>query len=103
MRPYPTVIGPELKVVVQKFAPEFAILYGCTAAAGDTFRMRLLRMSAMYRLPAPSTATSYGSDSWAEVASPPSPLKPDAPLPATVLITPAAVILRMRWFPTSAM
>ena len=43
-----------------------------------------------------------GVRSWAAVAAPPSPLKPGAPLPATVLMTPPGVILRMRWLPQSA-
>src|SRR5947199_199911 len=56
--------------------------------AGVTFRIRLLPKSAMKRFPDPSTATPDGPASRADVAGPPSPLKPDVPLPATVVIKP---------------
>jgi hypothetical protein len=64
--------------------------------AAVTFRMRLLLKSAMKRLLKPSTTTAAGAASCAAVAGPPSPLKPYVPVPATVLITPAAVTFRMR-------
>ena len=69
----------------------------------STLRMRLLFTSAMYRLPAASSATSWGLLSCAAVAAPPSPLKPAVPVPATVEITPAEFTLRMRWLFHSAM
>src|SRR5437016_592387 len=56
----------------------------------------------MYRLPASSTATPNGPFNWAPVADPLSPLKPCAPLPATVVITPLETV-RMRLLPQSAM
>src|ERR1039457_3865884 len=71
--------------------------------AGVTIRMRSLPLSTMNRLPAPSTATSQGSNNSAEVAGPLSPLKPRVPLPATVLIVPAGVTFRIRLFIRSAM
>src|SRR4051794_33127342 len=51
-----------------------------------TFRMRELSVSAMKMLPWASTATVRGLVSRAEVAGPPSPLKPSLELPAMVLI-----------------
>src|ERR1035437_6130531 len=61
----------------------------------ETLRMRLLFPSSMYRLPAESTATPKGLFNWALVAGPLSPLKPNVPFPATVVITPFET-LRMR-------
>src|ERR1039457_7086736 len=52
----------------------------------ETLRMRLLNVSAMYRLPAGSTATPVGFNNWALVAGPLSPS--DEPPPATVPIAP---------------
>src|SRR6266404_5481246 len=57
----------------------------------------------MKRFPEASTATAAGWHSDAEVACPPSPEKPDFPLPATVVITPFGEILRIRWLNESAM
>ncbi len=68
----------------------------------ETLRMRLLPVSAMYRLPAESTATPSGPFNSALVAGPLSPLKPCVPFPATVVITPFET-LRMRLLPVSAM
>ena len=69
----------------------------------ETLRMRLLAVSAMYRLPAESTATPReGLFNCALVAGPLSPPKPGVPFPATVVITPFET-LRMRWLPQSAM
>ncbi len=48
-----------------------------------TTRTRLSAGSAMYRLPAASTARDEGEDMAADLAGPPSPLEPSAPLPAT--------------------
>ncbi len=70
---------------------------------GDTSRTRLLLASAMKRLPAASTATPVGEYSSALVAGPPSPERPKAPLPATVLMTPAGDTSRTRLLPWSAM
>ena len=45
-----------------------------------------------------------GELSWAAVAAPPSPAKPQAPpVPATVLILPVVATLRMTQLPLSAM
>src|SRR5436190_15538559 len=64
--------------------------------AAATLRMRWFRLSAIYTLPSGSTATPDGKLSWAAVAAPPSPLYPTEPFPAMVVITPAAVIFRIR-------
>src|ERR1041385_2197327 len=69
----------------------------------ETFRTRLLPVSAMMRLPAPSTATPEGWYSVPLVAAPPSPEWPWAPLPATVVMMPAGESLRIRLLPASAM
>src|SRR5436189_1417303 len=67
-------------------------------------RRRIRRSEPMKRFPALSTATLSGPDSAAEVAGPPSPLKPIVPLPATVVMTcVAASIRRIRLFIESAM
>jgi hypothetical protein len=71
--------------------------------AGLTLRTRWLKASAMYRLPAASTAMPRGLLSWANVAWPVSPEKPATPVPATVVITPAGLTLRTRWLPVSLM
>ena len=69
-----------------------------------TRRMRWLLASAIKRLPAASMATPIGEFSWALGAGPPSPLKPIAPVPATVVMIPVpAVTRRMRWWAVSAM
>src|SRR5437773_5198003 len=62
-----------------------------------TSRMRWLFVSAMYRLPAASTATPVGPARLAFVAGPPSPPKPEVPVPATVVMKPDAATLRIRW------
>ena len=59
-------------------------------------------MSAIYRLPAGSTATATGVANCALVAGPLSPLKPRNPVPATVVMTPLA-IMRTQLFCVSAM
>ena len=59
-----------------------------------TFRTVQLAVSAMYTFPAPSTATPCGPLSVAIVGSPPSPLVPAAPVPATVNMIPLGAILR---------
>ena len=53
-------------------------------------------------LPAPSTATPVGDLSWAAVAGPPSPPKPNL-MPATVVMLPEGSTLRMRSLSASAM
>jgi len=64
--------------------------------------MRLLFMSAMYALPAESTATPLGLFNFALAAAPSSTLKTISPIPATVVTTPFET-LRIRWLPVSAM
>src|SRR5437899_1199873 len=57
----------------------------------------------MKRLPALSTKTLVGNQSEAEVAGPPSPVKPPGPPPATVVIAPlVALIMRTRLLRVSA-
>ena len=69
-----------------------------------TRRILLLPKSAMYTLPAPSTATSVGSESAAAARGPPSPLKmPVVPVPAKVEIVPSGVTRRTRPLKVSAM
>ena len=68
-----------------------------------TLRMRWLLVSAMKRLPEPSTATPWGPLSCAADAGPLSPPKPWPLVPATVVIVPSASTLRMRWLLVSAM
>jgi hypothetical protein len=46
----------------------------------------------MYILPAPSAVTSLGPFSNAAVAMPPSPLDPDVPVPAKVVIMGVAAV-----------
>src|ERR1039458_10350692 len=68
--------------------------------------MRWCKVSEMYRLPRPSTATPLGEDKLAEVGEPPSPST--LPPPATVVTAPwvpavcPGAILRMRALLTSA-
>src|ERR1039458_6074014 len=64
-------------------------------ARADTFRIRLLPLSATKRFPEASTATPLGPFNSAEVAGPPSPEKPLLPLPATVVMMPLADTFRM--------
>lgn len=47
-------------------------------------------------------ATALGKESWALVGRSPSPEKPGEPVPATVVMIPAGVILRILWLPVSA-
>src|SRR5271169_4031191 len=63
----------------------------------EIFQIKL-SASAIYRLPAESTATPEGLPNWALVAGPLSPTS--VPPPATVLITPFET-LRTRLFPVS--
>src|ERR1700683_4656596 len=75
---------------------------------GVSLRTRLSLASAMYTLPAPSTATPTGSLRFALVPAPPSPQAAVAglqavPVPAIVVIVPPGVSLRTRWSLVSAM
>ena len=54
----------------------------------STFRIRLLFVSAMKRLPLASSARPVGRLSSALNAPPPSPLKPGCPVPANAMIVP---------------
>src|SRR5437016_802664 len=69
----------------------------------DTFRIRLLKVSAIKRFPEASTATPIGRFNAAEAAGPLSPENPAVPLPANVMITPDADTFRIRLLPLSAM
>src|SRR5664280_1894343 len=64
----------------------------------DTLRMRALPESAMYRLPAESTARPPGLFNCALVAGPLSPLNPAVPLPATRVKTPVVASNRRTEF-----
>src|SRR6202522_4177306 len=69
-----------------------------------TFRTLLLGASAMYRFPTASNAIPAGVFNSALVAAPPSPEKPEVPLPATVVMIPVfAAILRTLLLKTSTM
>ena len=68
----------------------------------ETLRMRWLYVSAMYRLPAESTATPWGSLNWALVAGPLSPLKPAVPFPAARVKTPVVASNRRTTLRSSA-
>ena len=71
--------------------------------AGDTLRIRLLPESAISRLPAASLARPAGVRSRAEVACPPSPLKPNVPSPAAwLMMVPLGLTLQTRLVPVSA-
>src|ERR1022692_801141 len=61
----------------------------------ETFCTRQLSLSAMYRFPAPSTATDCGRNKNADVAGPPSPPWPLVAwaLPATVYTSPAVMVI----------
>jgi hypothetical protein len=61
-------------------------------------RMRWFWKSVNQTAPVSSTFTSMGSSTRAAVAGPPSPPKPETPVPATVLMScVAASTRRMRW------
>jgi hypothetical protein len=57
----------------------------------------------MYMLPLASNAMPAGMSNFADVAAPPSPENPAAPVPATVEIVPPVVTLRTRLLLLSAM
>ena len=69
---------------------------GLIAPSVPTTRTRLSAESAMYRLPAASTARDAGADMVADLAGPPSPPEPRAPLPATTHTIPLESI-RTTW------
>src|ERR1700722_19937338 len=69
--------------------------------AGDTLRRLLANESVKYTFPAASTATPKGTID-AAIAGPPSPELPGTPLPANVVMTPAAETLRIRALLASA-
>jgi len=100
-----SVYAPSVVSVV----PKFVVVANVTGlAAAVTSRMRLLCLSTMYRLPAPSNTTAAGLYKFAADAEPPSPhtaveLLHAVPLPDTLLRIPvAAVTLRTRWSNKSA-
>ena len=62
----------------------------------DTLRMRWLPTSTIRKPPSGVGAIPKGIERFAEVAGPPSPLKPCVPLPAIVVITPDGETFRTR-------
>ena len=75
-----------------------------------TLRTLAVKLSAMYTLPAASSATPSGRPSSALTPGPPSPkdapdssYAPKAPVPAIVVIVPFAATLRTRLLMVSAM
>ena len=68
----------------------------------ETFRIRWLAVSAMYSLPVKSTVIALAEASAALLAVPLSPLKPQVPFPAMVVMMPLDT-LRMRFSELSAM
>ena len=68
----------------------------------NVFRMRWFTESAMKISPSGSTVRLVGSCSCALVAGPPSPLKPDVPIPATVEMNPLRSTIRTRALRRSA-
>ena len=68
----------------------------------ETLRIRLLKVSAMKRLPEASTVTPNGRAKEAEVAGPPSPENPRVP-PAKVVMIPPADTFWIRSLKVSAM
>src|SRR4051794_9198434 len=70
--------------------------------AGDTRRTRRLPESAIRKPPSAVAATASGALSAAAVAAPPSPENPGVPVPAAVVIVPAADTRRPRALSRSA-
>jgi len=71
--------------------------------AAVTFRILSFAVSLRYMSPFAATTMPAGEWSRADVAGPPSPLDPEGPLPATVVMIPvAAETFRTWWFPVSA-
>src|ERR1035441_6326372 len=62
----------------------------------STLRMRLLHWSSIYRFLDESKVMRGGLHRLALVAAPPSPEYPEIPLPATVVMMPLVVTLRIR-------
>src|ERR1035438_4704547 len=88
--PYGGKPGPKIGIVPVGGAPPATV---AITPFVETLRTRLLEESAMYRLPAESTATALGLYRLALVAGPPSPR--EVPPPATVVMIPLDT-LRMR-------
>ncbi len=61
------------------------------------FRIRLFPLSATYKFPSASNAIPRGSVNCARCDGPPSPLKPDVPVPATTVKVPFSSIRSNRW------
>ena len=82
-----------------------AIVLICASLEASTKRIRAFEVSAMYRLPAASQATSYGPDRYAFFAGPPSPRKSAwNSEPATTLRPPLdRSVVTTRLAPRSAM
>jgi hypothetical protein len=74
--PVPVAVGAPLRLLVV-----------CRVGAVST-RTRLLFLSAMIKLPPPSTASAAGLNRLALVPGPPSPLKLRTPFPTTVVMSP---------------
>src|SRR5215831_16058982 len=72
-----------------------------TTPAGVILRIVLFPGSATYKFPAVSVATPAGPEN-AAAAPLPSALPKTPAVPASVVTTPAGVILRIVWFPESA-
>ena len=70
------VAGPPSPAETKSPLPAMVVMMPVT---GSTRRMRLLLTSAMKSLPTPSVATPSGNPRLADVAGPPSPLKPMPP------------------------
>jgi hypothetical protein len=89
------VAGPPSSMELSTSVPATVVI----VPFDHTLRMRWLKASAMKMLPVvESTATPSGLCKVAEVAGPPSPLKPpDVPLPAQVMMVPFGHTWRMRW------
>ena len=93
-----SVVDPWLKKLRQAGIPVVPAMV-VTTPAGVTLRIVLLPVSATYTLPELSTARPPG---WLKPAALPVPsVDPNVP-PASVVTTPAGVILRMLWLSESA-
>src|SRR5687768_16875005 len=75
----------------------------CEKVVPTTLRMQFRPVSAMYTVPAASTATSLGDDRLTVVAAPVVGQPVVAPPPATRVTLPAGSTLRMQAAPVSAM
>src|ERR1035441_6872004 len=79
------------------------VIAGVEAPCANTSRIRLFWASAKKTFPELSTATPRGLFRDAETAGPPSPEKPAAPLPASVVTMPPADTFRIRLLQVSPM